>query len=148
MAMDKDPYNLARFVEAQAGRYDAALAEIASGKKRSHWMWFIFPQMVGLGASDNSTYYGIRSLDEARQYLKHPVLGRRLLECSVSLLVISGKTASEIFSVPDDMKLRSSMTLFEYVAGPDSVFAKVLKKYFGGVRDERTLQLFSDHHER
>ena len=139
MGERKDPYNLERFIEAQVGRYEIALSEIANGRKRSHWMWFIFPQMLGLGSGSNSVFYGIRNAEEAKRYLDHPILGRRLMECTVSLLVLTRKTSSEIFDSPDDMKLRSSMTLFEHVAGEGSVFEKVLKKYFGGIRDEKTL---------
>jgi len=140
---EKDPYNLKRFVDAQAGIFDSALAEIAGGKKRSHWMWFIFPQIHGLGTSDISRFYAIRNVDEARSYLSHPLLGKRLVECATALLAVNGGTAYDVFGHPDDLKLKSSMTLFEKVAGSDSVFARVLVKYFAGERDNRTLQLIS-----
>ena len=136
-----DPYNLERFVAAQLDVYDSALLEIKSGSKRSHWMWFIFPQILGLGTSDKALFYAIRNAGEAALYLEHPILGKRLLECAVALLTVKGRTASEIFGYPDDIKLKSSMTLFDYVAGPDSVFAKVLGTYFSGEHDEKTLQL-------
>jgi uncharacterized protein (DUF1810 family) len=135
------PFDLERFVSAQAAVYAGALAEIRSGRKRTHWIWFIFPQIEGLGYSSTSRHYAIRSLDEARAYLAHPVLGPRLAECAEAVLAVEGRTASEIFAYPDDLKLRSSMTLFELVAEPGSVFTRVLDKYFQGRRDERTLQL-------
>ncbi len=138
-----DPYNLARFVSAQQRVYQTVREELRSGSKRSHWMWFIFPQVEGLGESSTSRYYSIKSAEEARQYLAHPVLGPRLLECSEILLSLQGSTADEIFGFPDDMKLKSSMTLFENAAGPGSVFRRVLDKYFAGQRDQRTLELLS-----
>ncbi len=138
---EDDPYDLSRFVSAQAGVYDTALAELRGGLKRSHWMWFIFPQIQGLGHSSTAEYYSIKSIEEARSYLNHPVLGPRLVECAEALLAINGRTASEIFGSPDDLKLRSSMTLFAAVAEPPSVFARVLDKYYGGEKDMRTLSL-------
>jgi uncharacterized protein (DUF1810 family) len=137
----KTPFNLERFVSAQAGAYAAALAELRGGRKRTHWIWFIFPQVEGLGQSSTSMRYAIRGLDEARAYLGHPVLGPRLIECSEAVLGVEGRAASEILPYPDDLKLRSSMTLFELVAEPGSVFGRVLDKYFQGRRDERTLAL-------
>ena len=136
-----DPYELNRFVSAQEGVYDRALAELWDGLKRSHWMWFIFPQIDGLGHSPTTRLYAIKSLDEARSYLGHPVLGARLLECAEALLAVSGKSASDIFGHPDDWKLQSSMTLFALVAEPGSVFERVLEKYFQGKRDDRTLEI-------
>ncbi|MCM8768383.1 MAG: DUF1810 domain-containing protein [Candidatus Omnitrophica bacterium] len=133
--------SLERFVEAQAGTYRQALDEIRSGCKRSHWMWFIFPQMKGLGHSSTANYYAIQSLDEAREYLAHPVLGKRLKECAEALMALENLTVSEIFGYPDDLKLRSSMTLFSLAAGPGSVFEKVLEKYFNGQKDSLTLNL-------
>ncbi len=138
---EDDPYDLSRFVSAQAGVYDTALAELRGGLKRSHWMWFIFPQIQGLGHSSTAEYYSIKSIQEARSYLNHPVLGPRLVECAEALLAVNGRTASEIFGSPDDLKLRSSMTLFAAVAEPPSVFARVLDKYYGGEKDMRTLSL-------
>jgi uncharacterized protein (DUF1810 family) len=137
----KDPYDLARFVEAQDGVYDEALAELRRGRKRSHWMWFVFPQMAGLGFSSMSQRYAIRSLDEARAYLAHSVLGPRLRECCAVLLELQNRSAHEIFGSPDDLKLQSSATLFELVAEPDNVFSRVLDRCYAGRRDERTLQL-------
>jgi uncharacterized protein (DUF1810 family) len=140
-----DPYDLARFISAQEGVYDRALAELQSGLKRSHWMWYIFPQIDGLGHSPTTRHYSIKSLEEARQYLAHPVLGARLVACAEAVLAVSGQSASDIFGHPDDWKLQSSMTLFELVAGPRSVFERVLDKYFQGKRDARTLQIVGIH---
>ena len=135
------PHDLSRFTSAQGGTYDRALSELKNGRKRTHWMWYVFPQIEGLGHSSTAKYYAITGLEEARQYLGHPVLGTRLLECTEALLAVKNRSASEIFGYPDDLKLKSSMTLFECVAGPDSAFARVLEKYFHGERDDRTLQL-------
>jgi uncharacterized protein (DUF1810 family) len=139
--MTTDPFDLQRFLTAQEGVYETALAELRGGRKRTHWMWFVFPQFHGLGASATSRRYAIRSLEEARAYLDHLVLGARLRECADALLAISGLSASDIFDYPDDLKLRSSMTLFELASPPASIFGKVLKEYFGGVRDEATIRL-------
>jgi uncharacterized protein (DUF1810 family) len=136
-----DPYGLSRFVQAQVGDYEQALSEIRSGRKRSHWMWYIFPQYDGLGSSAISKRYAIRSLAEAEAYLRHPVLGPRLLECTEAALAIEGQPASEVFGFPDDLKLRSSATLFALVSPPGSVFERLLDKYFGGERDDKTLHL-------
>jgi uncharacterized protein (DUF1810 family) len=136
-----DPFVLDRFVSAQGPIYGQVLAELNGGRKRSHWMWFIFPQIAGLGHSSTSRYYAIKSRGEADAYLNHPVLGPRLVECAEALLAIEGRTASAIMGYPDDLKLRSCMTLFERVAGPGSVFSRVLEKYYAGGRDERTLRL-------
>ncbi len=136
-----DPFDLDRFISAQASIYGHALTELQGGRKRTHWMWFIFPQIEGLGHSETTMHYAIKSIDEARAYLKHPVLGSRLTECAEAVLAVEGRTASEIFPYPDDLKLKSSMTLFAAVADPESVFVRVLDKYFAGKRDERTLQL-------
>jgi uncharacterized protein (DUF1810 family) len=135
-----DPHNLQRFVGAQENVYPQALAEIRRGRKQSHWMWFIFPQFVGLGFSSTSQHYAIRSLDEAAAYLQHPILGPRLTECAEATLGVEGKSAHEIFGSPDDMKLRSCATLFDAVS-PGSIFDRLLLKYFEGERDERTLRL-------
>jgi uncharacterized protein (DUF1810 family) len=133
-----DPYDLDRFVNAQVGDYDQALSEIRAGRKRSHWMWYIFPQFDGLGSSPISQRYSIKSLAEAKAYLSHSVLGPRLtLVCEVALSV-KGRSAFEIFGTPDDMKLRSCATLFAAVSPPGSVFERVLEKYFNGQRDETT----------
>jgi uncharacterized protein (DUF1810 family) len=133
--------NLERFVTVQENQYEQALSEIRRGKKSSHWMWFIFPQIKGLGHSAMSIRYSIESLTEAELYLAHPVLGPRLVEISQQLLDIEGKSAYYIFGSPDDMKLSSSMTLFSHTVGPPTVFQKVLDKYFDGQYDLRTLQL-------
>jgi uncharacterized protein (DUF1810 family) len=137
----EDPHELSRFVAAQAGVFDRALQELCGGRKRSHWMWFIFPQLEGLGTSSMAAEYAIRSLDEARAYLQHPLLGPRLRECCQVLLSIEGKTALEIMGSPDYLKLRSCMTLFSLVAEPHSVFEKVIAKYYESEPDRRTLEL-------
>lgn len=136
-----DPYNLERFVEAQSRNYDAALAELAAGQKRSHWMWYIFPQIAGLGHSATAQRYAISGLDEAAAYLDHPLLGARLRKCCEQLLQLEGRTAHQIFGSPDDMKLRSSMTLFSAAEGGNSVFDQVLDKYYGGEVDSRTQEI-------
>ena len=136
-----DPFQLSRFVKAQDKVYDRVLAELGSGRKRSHWMWFVFPQIEGLGFSSTTQYYSIKSLEEARRYLDHPLLGKRLRECAETILALEGLTASTIFGYPDDLKLKSSMTLFAGVAEGHSVFSRVLEKYYRGNRDERTLAI-------
>jgi uncharacterized protein (DUF1810 family) len=140
-SQSSDPFNLDRFINAQEGVYDRALAELRDGLKRSHWMWYIFPQIEGLGHSPTTRLYSIKSLEEARQYLAHPVLGQRLRECAEAVAAVQGRSASDIFGHPDDWKLQSSMTLFELVSGPQSVFGRVLDKYYQGKRDARTLQI-------
>lgn len=138
--MTQDQYHLTRFVKAQEGVYETALAEIKDGRKRSHWMWFIFPQIEGLGQSPTSQYYAIKSIDEARQYLAHPLLGQRLRECAQALLALKDRSAEETFGFPDVLKLKSCMTLFAEVADePGSVFSQVLEKYYHGERDEKTI---------
>lgn len=139
----ESPFDLERFVSAQAPVYATALGELRSGRKRTHWIWFIFPQIAGLGRSSTSMHYAIRSLDEARAYLGHPVLGPRLIECAQALLAVQGRSAAEIFAYPDDLKLCSSMTLFEKAAQPGSVFGRVLDRYFEGRRDDLTLRLLT-----
>jgi uncharacterized protein (DUF1810 family) len=136
-----DPYDLGRFVSAQADDYPEALAEIRAGRKEGHWIWFVFPQFAGLGRSPMSEYYAIRSLDEARAYLAHPALGPRLVECAEAVLAHPRVPISRFFPYPDDLKLRSSMTLFERVSPPGSVFGRVLDAFFRGERDEKTLAL-------
>ena len=135
-----DPFNLRRFVSAQHGVYGRALAELTKGEKRSHWMWFIFPQVDGLGCSTTTKHYAIKSMDEARQYLAHAVLGPRLVECAETVFGIEGRAACEMFAPPDDMKLRSSMTLFASLAEAPDVFRRVLEKYFDGEPDAKTIQ--------
>jgi uncharacterized protein (DUF1810 family) len=137
------PHDLDRFVQAQGGVYEQALAEIRAGRKRSHWMWFVFPQFAGLGFSSTSQRYAIESRDEAEAYLAHPVLGPRLCECAQAILDVEGRSAQEIFGSPDDLKLRSSATLFAAVGPPGSVFERLLEKYFGNERDRRTLELLA-----
>jgi len=139
-----DPFDLERFVVAQSRCYADALAEVRAGQKRSHWMWFVFPQVHGLGHSDMAKRYAIRSLDEARAYLAHPVLGPRLRECAEAALSVRGRTAEEIFGWPDHMKLRSSMTLFALAAEEGSPFARVLEAYFAGEKDDATVSRLSD----
>lgn len=139
-----DPFHLQRFVAAQKDVYADALAEIRSGHKQSHWMWFVFPQLAGLGSSPTSCRYAIRNLDEAKAYLAHPILGPRLIECAEAAWEIDGKSALEIFGTPDHLKLWSSATLFGYAAAPGSVFERVLEKYFAGQRDLRTLELLGN----
>jgi uncharacterized protein (DUF1810 family) len=136
-----DPYNLHRFVLAQAGDYARALSEVRAGEKRSHWMWYIFPQIAGLGFSTMSVCYSIQSLDEARAYLVYPVLGARLIECFEALLDVKDRSAFDIFGSPDDRKLKSSATVFALVSPEDSVFHRVLEKYFDGEMDQKTLRL-------
>ena len=128
-------------MEAQEGDYHQALSELRDGRKRSHWMWYIFPQYDGLGSSAMSKRYAIKSVAEAEAYLRHPVLGPRLHECAELLLAIEGRSAFEVFGVPDDMKLRSCATLFASVSPAGSVFERLLDKYFDGERDERTIRL-------
>ncbi len=136
-----DTFDLSRFTSAQESIYDSVLAELRNGRKRTHWMWYIFPQIDGLGHSTTSKHYAIKSLEEARQYLNHPVLGKRLLECAEAVFTIEGRSISEIFGYPDNLKLKSSMTLFACVAAPYSVFARILDKYFNGEQDALTFQL-------
>lgn len=140
--------DLIRFLEAQNQMYVKALSEIKKGRKQSHWMWFIFPQLQGLGSSENARYFGIYGIDEAIRYLKHPVLGKHLLEISQALLTVNGKTASDIFGSPDDMKLHSSMTLFAIAAGDSgSIFEEVLDKYYAGQPDPLTVSLLKKTNE-
>jgi uncharacterized protein (DUF1810 family) len=138
MARESDRFDLGRFVQAQEPGYERVIAELTDGRKRSHWMWYIFPQIAGLGSSATSERYAIGGSDEARAYLAHPVLGARLRECAQKVLNVHGRGASEIFGYPDDLKLRSCMTLFAAVSPSGSVFERVLAKYFGGRGDELT----------
>ena len=134
----QDAFDLDRFVSAQEDVYDSALAEIRAGRKRTHWMWFVFPQLRGLGSSPIARQFAIRSAAEARAYLVHPILGPRLLECCEALLELSSTSATDIFGSPDDMKLRSCVTLFASVSEPGSVFQRVLSRFFGGAPDQRS----------
>jgi uncharacterized protein (DUF1810 family) len=136
-----DHYNLQRFLDAQQSGYATALAEIKNGRKHSHWMWYIFPQIRGLGFTETSKYYAIKDIHEASDYLSHPLLGARLNEISNELLKLPDNNPAQVFGSPDDMKLKSCMTLFSSVPGAGNAFQHVLDKYFEGAKDIRTLQL-------
>ena len=136
-----DERGLDKYVSAQARDYDAALREIRGGRKRSHWIWYIFPQLDGLGYSPTAQYYGIRDLEQAKDYMAHPVLGPRLVEISEALLALPSSDPGAVMGYPDDLKLCSCMTLFELAAPEEPVFARVLEKYYGGRRDSLTLRL-------
>jgi uncharacterized protein (DUF1810 family) len=137
-----DRFDLDRFTSAQEDVYETVLDELRAGEKRTHWIWFIFPQLDGLGRSPASKYYAIKSLEEAREYLRHPLLGKRLSECAETLLAVEGRSVSQILGDPDDLKLRSCATLFAEMAGDsDSVFVRILDRYFGGEPDQRTLEI-------
>ena len=138
-----DEHNLQRFIDAQKRDYDAALSEIKNGRKRSHWMWYIFPQIEGLGYSETSRYYAIKNLDEAEAYVSHPLLRKRLIDICQELLQLQSNNAGSIFGSPDDMKLKSSMTLFSAVSHADPVFEAVLDKFFGGSKDNITLRILT-----
>lgn len=133
--------DLSRFLEAQTTTYARALTEIKQGRKQSHWMWFIFPQLAGLGLSTTAAFYGIRGLQEAQAYINHPILGPRLVEIATALLAVNGKTATAILETPDDLKLRSCMTLFSLLPQANPVFGAVLDKYYDGMPDAATLSL-------
>jgi uncharacterized protein (DUF1810 family) len=137
----RDPHDLNRFVQAQQGVYPQALSEIRSGRKRSHWMWYVFPQLEGLGFSSMSRRYSIKSRAEAEAYLAHPVLGPRLVECAEAALQVEGRSARDVFGSPDDMKLRSCATLFDAVSPRGSVFERLLDRYYRGERDAETRRL-------
>lgn len=134
-----DRFDLERFVQAQAAVHEDVVDELRAGRKRSHWMWFVFPQLAGLGYSAMAQRYAIASVEEARAYLVHPILGARLRECSALVLAVPGKTVHEIFGSPDDLKFHSSMTLFHRAAPGEAVFGECLRKYFGGQEDPLTL---------
>ena len=138
----KDENGINRFVEAQQGDYEGALAEITAGEKQSHWIWYVFPQLKGLGMSWTSEFYGIANLNEAKAYLAHPVLGARLREISTALLKHRQKSARAILGCPDDLKVCSSMTLFDLIE-PNGVFAEVLDVFYGGKRDAKTIELLN-----
>ena len=135
--------DLRRFVQAQEPRMDDVLAELAAGRKRTHWMWFVFPQLRGLGHSQMAWHFGLQSRDEAAAYLAHPLLGPRLRECVELVLAVDGRSAHDIFGSPDDLKLRSCLTLFREIDGAGGVFGKTLEKYFDGEPDAATLQLLA-----
>lgn len=142
-ASQADPYDLKRFVRAQEASYEQALSELERGRKQSHWMWYVFPQLDGLGSSPTAKLYSIKSEDEARAYLEHPVLGPRLAECAGAILAVDGKSATAILGSPDDLKLKSCATLFAHVSPPDSVFQRILDKFYAGERDAATLRLLA-----
>ncbi|MCE7067370.1 DUF1810 domain-containing protein [Dyadobacter sp. CY326] len=137
----KSEADLTKFLEAQQRDYAGALAEIKAGKKRGHWIWYIFPQIAGLGVSSTSAFYGIENLDQASRYLQHPELGKRLVEVSNAFLAVQNKTANQILGSPDDLKVRSCMTLFSLVNNADPVFQAVLDKYYNGLPDQKTLAI-------
>jgi uncharacterized protein (DUF1810 family) len=141
MTAEDDPHDLDRFVLAQKNCFQQALAEIRAGRKETHWMWYIYPQFDGLGFSPTSKQYAIKSTGEARAYLRHPVLGARLKQCCEALVTGDERSAADVFGSPDDMKLRSSATLFAAVSPPGSIFEQVLNRFFDGVRDEQTIRL-------
>lgn len=134
------PYDLTRFITAQQDSYDRALAELMAGQKRSHWMWFVFPQLAGLGFSAMAQRYAISSLDEAQAYLQHPVLGPRLLACTAAVNRVTGRTAYQVFGSPDDVKFRSSMTLFGRADPAEPAFREARARYFDGQEDSHTLE--------
>jgi len=141
MTNSTDPHNLQRFVDAQKPDYEQVCAELRAGHKRTHWIWFIFPQMKGLGRSETASYYGIASRQEAEAYLAHPVLGPRLRECTRLVNLVEGRTVDQIFGYPDNLKFRSSMTLFAATAADNQIFEDALEKYFAGEPDPRTIEL-------
>lgn len=134
-------FNLDRFLKAQQNQYQTILAELRDGHKRTHWMWFVFPQISGLGRSETARFYAIKNLDEARAYLGHPVLGERLIECTQAVLKVQNRSLQQIFGSPDDLKFRSSMTLFECVSPDPMFFTEALERYCEGSRDQRTLDI-------
>jgi len=136
-----DQYNLSRFIEAQETTYRGAMLELARGRKDSHWIWYIFPQIDGLGNSETTKIYSIKSLEEGRAYLEHPLLGQRLVESCEILLTLKDKSINEVMGFPDDLKLLSSMTLFETFSESNSVFTRIIEVYFDGERDEATLEI-------
>ncbi len=140
-------FDLSRFIQAQANSYTTALAELKNCQKQSHWMWYIFPQLYGLGHSATAKYYAIKNLEEARLYLAHPVLGKRLQECSRAVLAVQGRSILDIMGFPDNLKLHSSMTLFARIANSNPVFTDVIEKYFDGIQDIRTLLLLKNLQE-
>ncbi len=132
---------LSRFLSSQDTVYPQVLKELQNGKKTSHWIWFIFPQIEGLGQSTTAKYYSIKNLNEAKKYIDHPILGKRLLECCNIILKIEGRSVEDIFGYPDNLKLKSCMTLFKYVTPENKVFSIVLKTYFADQEDERTVSI-------
>jgi uncharacterized protein (DUF1810 family) len=143
MSGTHDRHALQRFVEAQDGMFNTVLAELRSGAKRGHWIWFVFPQLRGLGHSATAQHYGISSLDEARAYLAHPVLGARLRECTRLVAAIDGRSVDQIFGFPDNLKVRSSMTLFAHATDDNAEFRAVLDKFYNGEEDSATVELLN-----
>ena len=141
MTVSSDPFNLQRFVDAQATAYRQVCEELRAGRKRSHWIWFIFPQIRGLGHSEMAQHYGVSSREEAEAYLAHPVLGARLRECTRLVVEVEGRSVDQIFGDPDNLKFRSSMSLFASAAPDEPVFRQALQKYFGGQLDPNTVAL-------
>jgi uncharacterized protein (DUF1810 family) len=144
---ENDRFDLKRFLIAQETDYEGALSEIKSGQKRTHWMWYIFPQFDGLAFSSTSKRYAIKSIEEAQEYLTHPVLGPRLLECAEAVVAVEGRSIAEILGSPDDLKLKSCATLFASVSHSDSVFNRILEKYYHGNPDDKTLRLLGKRKE-
>ena len=140
----KDKYDLQRFIKEQQRTYSTAYVELSQGRKQSHWMWWIFPQIVGLGMTATSHKYSIKSMDEAKAFLSHPYLGKNIREISNVLLGLDANDANRVMGYPDDLKLRSSMTLFAEAAPDEKVFQKVLDKFYGGKKDERTLTILKE----
>jgi len=138
--MNDDPHNLARFIEAQKNVIGSVKSELAAGRKQSHWMWFVFPQIAGLGRSPMAERYAIASLAEARAYAAHPVLGQRLRDCTATVLAAKGRSAHEIFGSPDDLKFRSSMTLFARACADEPLFRHALERFFHGEEDPLTMR--------
>ena len=138
--MISDPYNLERFLHAQSFVYDGVIAELGAGMKRTHWMWFIFPQIAGLGSSPTAVLYAITSREEAAAYVQHPVLGPRLCECTRLVNAVEGRSIDRIFGYPDDLKFHSSMTLFANATEDNEIFRSAIKKYFNGEMDLNTIQ--------
>lgn len=136
-----DQYNLSRFIEAQETTYEVAMLELARGRKDSHWIWYVFPQIEGLGKSDTAKLYSIKSLEEGRVYLEHPVLGPRLVEACEILLSLKDASMNKVMGFPDDLKLLSSMTLFENISSENSIFSKIIEVYFDNNRDENSLRI-------
>ena len=143
--MSADPFELKRFLDAQDQSYDQALEELRRGRKTGHWIWYIFPQISGLGFSKTSQHYAIRSIEEARAYLNHPILGERLVECTEAVLAIDGSSAEQIFGHPDDLKFRSCLTLFAAASKLTDIFRRALDKYYGGKFDSLTVRALPEH---
>jgi uncharacterized protein (DUF1810 family) len=141
-----DKYNLSRFLEAQMVTYEGAMLELARGSKKSHWIWYIFPQIEGLGRSDTAKLYSIKSLEEGKMYLEHPVLGPRLVEACEILLSLKEASMDEVMGFPDDLKLLSSMTLFEVVSDSNSIFTKMIEFYYEGRRDKASLDIIKSRY--